>query len=74
MYVVCPCACVNACRGQRRALDPLDLKSQVVVSGCVGAGKKNSGLLEEQQCLLARSHSPAPCSSFYLHFSGGYSY
>lgn len=56
----------NVYRGQKRALDPLCLRLQAVVSYYVDAGTGNPHPLEEQPALLmlSRLSSPSKGGSF----------
>lgn len=51
-------------RSQKRALDPLELERQMVVSNLVGAGKPSLVLCKSNQCFCSRS----PLSSAKLTF------
>ena len=60
MFCLCVCihSCVpGACRGQKRALDPLELELGVAVRHYVGTG--NPCLLQKQQLLLTTEQSPS---------------
>lgn len=59
MYVCVLEAC-SARRGQKRALDPLELEFQMLVTCPVGAGWNLSGLEE----LLSLSYLCSPCFGF----------
>ena len=54
MYVCAPYA-FRVCTEQKRALDPLELKLETIVSHHVGAGI-GTRVLEEQQVLLMHGH------------------
>lgn len=48
MYVMCTVYVPGAYGGQKRASDPLDIKSWMVLRHSVGAGNRNLGPLQEQ--------------------------
>lgn len=58
MYVRIPCKCKNTYIGQKRALNPLELKLWVAVNHHMGTGN--------QACVLSKSNK---CSSFLSHLS-----
>lgn len=48
MYVMCTLYVPGAYRGQKRASDPLDIKSWMVLRHSVDYGNRNLGLLQEE--------------------------
>lgn len=62
------CACVpDACGGQKKAWDPLELELQMVVRHLVGARTQTQGLCRSDKCShLLRSRQPLCCTSQML--------
>lgn len=53
---VCVQVCTRRLKELERALEPLEMALQVVVSGCAGSGNLNQVPLQEQQVLLTVRH------------------
>ena len=58
----------NTCRGQERALVPLDLELKMVVSCCVGARNLAWILWKSSQCSLTTEPTFQPHSFLFLHW------
>lgn len=60
---ICTCTTyVPGAHSQER--DSLELKLQMIVSCCVGAGNRNPVLWKDKKCSYVLSHCPTPYESF----------